>query len=139
MFDVGPPGANPPPASAEAGEDVGSPRYSYLVSRLRNRQITMEEATELFTLQRQQARTLRVRAAIATAPPPPPREVPGAPSSVSVPAGEATLPGDPLFEGLLLLGIGAGLLAALLRRAQGGPEATRAESQAPSGASAQRR
>ncbi len=139
MFDAGPPAGIPPPGSAETGEDVGSARYTYLVSRLRNRQITMEEATELFTLQRQQTRALRVRAPIAAAPPPPPREAPPSASAVAVPGGAGTLSGDPLFEGLLLLGVGAGLLAALLRRAQGGPEPAGAEGKAPSGSSAQRR
>ncbi|MGC2359611.1 MAG: hypothetical protein WA691_04825, partial [Thermoplasmata archaeon] len=47
----------PPPNAASPSGYPGSTdpgarnqRYNYLVGRLRNRQLTMEEATELFTL-----------------------------------------------------------------------------------------
>jgi hypothetical protein len=121
----GTPYAPPSPPPEEAGTDSSaSPRYSYLVGRLRNRQITMEEATELFALQRQQVRALqnRVNAIVSqAAPPPPPPGVPPAPGAAS--AAAPSLSGDYLAEGLLFLGIGAGLLAALLKRMQTGPAA----------------
>ncbi|MGA7846682.1 MAG: hypothetical protein WCB18_06315, partial [Thermoplasmata archaeon] len=55
------PSPPPPPPVEEAEEPVGAPRYPYLVSRLRNRQITMEEATELFAIQRRQVQVLMAR------------------------------------------------------------------------------
>jgi hypothetical protein len=112
----------PPPPTEEAPEPASAPRYPYLVSRLRNRQITMEEATELFDIQRQQVRVLMARTNALTAasvrapmpPPPPPVARSGAPVADSV----AGL--DPWGEGLLFLALGAGLLAALAKRAQSG-------------------
>jgi hypothetical protein len=110
------------PPSNTAPAQVGTPdagtrnqRYNYLVGRLRNRQLTMEEATELFTLMQamlaranELARVAAYRASPASAgastPPPPPS--PAAPSSSD----------DLLLVGILAMGAGAGLLAALARR-----------------------
>jgi hypothetical protein len=129
--DAGNPPPAPVPATAppppEAGEIPAAPRYQYLVSRLRNRQITMEEATELFAIQRQQVAVLLARtnalAAAAAVPAPSPRMLqpvarpapPGAPP----PPGLFPIEGLDLWgEGLLFLAVGAGLLAALAKRAQ---------------------
>lgn len=120
------PAPSPPPPPEESEGVPAAPRYAYLVSRLRNRQITMEEATELFAIQREQVRTLltRTNALVAAAaapalarparpaPPPPP---PGVPAVL----GEL----DPWAEGLLFLTVGAGVLAALIKRSQGNPPA----------------
>jgi len=81
----------------------------------------MEEATELFELQQS-----TIAAALAQVPPPPadvdasgtPAEPPptAPPSSTGVLASD-----DALWLGLLAGGVGAGLLAAVLRRASEGP------------------
>jgi hypothetical protein len=89
-----------------------SPRYAYLVGRLRSRQITMEEATELFEAQQ------RAVAAMSIPPPPPPPSAMSAPPRAA-PAGTiSVLTDDALIFGLVGLGAAAGLLAALLRRSQ---------------------
>jgi hypothetical protein len=119
------PSPPPPPSPEEAAEPAAAPRYEYLVNRLRNRQITMEEATELFAIQRRQvqvllARTNALAAAAATPaaavrmPAPPPRPAAATPAAIA-----AIENLDPWAEGLLFLGIGAGVLAALMKRAQG--------------------
>lgn len=113
----------PPPPTEEAEETPGAPRYPYLVSRLRNRQITMEEATELFAIQRQQVRVLMTRTnalvAAAATPSPMPRRLPK-PTTPAIPAGPMAIENlDPWGEGLLFLALGAGLLAALMKRSQG--------------------
>ncbi|HZY69978.1 MAG TPA: hypothetical protein VFF67_03245 [Thermoplasmata archaeon] len=94
-----------------------TPRYVFLIGRLRRREITMEEATELFALQQ-----AMLRAAQSALPPPPP------PPGGSSPALGATYPPTPsgvggvsitedsLWTGLLFFGAGAGVLAAVLRR-----------------------
>lgn len=117
------PSPPPPPPPEEAESPPGAPRYPYLVSRLRNRQITMEEATELFAIQRQQVRVLMTRtnalAAAAAAPSAMPRRVPK-PTATPTPTMPSTMENlDPWGEGLLFLALGAGLLAALMKRAQG--------------------
>jgi hypothetical protein len=106
------------PPSPSPGANAGTQRYNYLVGRLRNRQITMEEATELFTLM--QAMIARAndlaRAASFRAPtiaPPPPSGA--APPPIRA-AGPATSADDLLLVGILAMGAGAGLLAALSRR-----------------------
>jgi hypothetical protein len=116
---VGPPAGGPdsPPPG------VGNPRYVYLLSRLRNRQITMEEATELFSLQQQMiagalaaARSASASAAAAGA-------APGSPPSTA-PAGTpapVAFNDEGLALSLLAMGAGAGVLAAVLKRAQEGP------------------
>jgi hypothetical protein len=97
-------------------QSAANQRYNYLIGRLRSRQITMEEATELFTLMQgmiaranELARAAAYRAPSAPGPtaglaPPPPRGA--APSSAD----------DLLLVGILAMGAGAGLLAALSRR-----------------------
>ena len=104
--------------SGTAASGSGNPRYDHLTSRLRNRQITMEEATELFSLMQAmiaranevaRAAALRPASVIAAAggpPPPPPARAPAAPGSSD----------DFLLVGLLAMGAGAGLLAALAKR-----------------------
>ncbi|MGP8071713.1 MAG: hypothetical protein ACLPZM_01090 [Thermoplasmata archaeon] len=112
----------PSPASTSGGDvNTRNARYAYLVGRLRSRQITMEEATELFNLmQATLARTDAARlAALAQAsasraattpslrmPPPPPAPTVGGGSD------------DFLLLGLLAMGAGVGLLAAMTKRMQ---------------------
>jgi hypothetical protein len=105
-----------------------SSRYAYLVSRLRNRQITMEEATELFALQQTMiARAATINAAMASPPPPPPT----ADSTVAAPpprtvtsSGSLPINDETVTLALLGMGVGAGLLAAVLKRARDGPKPT---------------
>jgi len=102
-----------PPGSSETQRQV---RYNHLVGRLRSRQITMEEATELFALMQAMLRAAELaarRAAIGPAgqvtpmtPAAPRRGAPAAPSA----------PDDMFLVGLLAMGAGAGLLAAMARR-----------------------
>lgn len=106
------PPAAPSPATAPSPPVAvrSNPRYLYLSRRLRERQITMEEATELFAILEA---AMAMPAAVAPVPPPPPARragVPGLAVSVS---------DDQLALGLLALGVGAGLLAALGARARG--------------------
>jgi hypothetical protein len=109
-----------PPASQSPG------RYAYLVGRLRNRQITMEEATELFSLQQ----TMIARAAVMNvAPPPTPTDaedstVPEPPARTVRDAGTPAVSDETLTLTLLAMGAGAGLLAAVLKRARDGPKPT---------------
>jgi len=98
-------------------------RYTYLVGRLRTRQITMEEATELFSIQQAaltraeaarlaalaQASAASASSSSAPLPPPPPRVGPSAGGS-----------DDFLILGLLTMGAGAGLLAAMTQKIQQG-------------------
>lgn len=109
-----PPSPPPPPAS----------RYAYLVARLRHRQITMEEATELFGIMDETIHRLRTEV-IRTPPPPPPQPAMG-------PAMPPPTPGEPkggppaistddlLTAGVLMIGAGAGIAAALKRKAEMG-------------------
>jgi hypothetical protein len=96
-------------------------RYAYLVGRLRNRQITMEEATELFglmqgMLQRSEAGRLAAAAAAGTAPPPsPPGPSPAVPSA-GLTGAPAMMSDDTILLGLLALGVGAGLVTAVTKR-----------------------
>jgi hypothetical protein len=118
---------SPNPAAPPATGAGGAPnaRYAYLVGRLRNRQITMEEATELFGIMQamlrsaETARQLAIRA-IQVAPPPPPVGGPTAPPPTPVRA-LANTSDDFLLMGILAMGAGAGLLAALTKRIQEGP------------------
>jgi hypothetical protein len=109
----------PPPARSSNP----NARYAYLVGRLRSRQITMEEATELFSLQQAAlsrseagrmaaiAQSGSARASSMAPPPPPPTPV------VSGAAGADDL----LILGLLTMGAGAGLMAAMARKMQEPP------------------
>jgi len=97
----------------------------------------MEEATELFTLMQAMLQTSEAaRAALMRIPPPPPGPVT---PSRSAPAAGAPAPagGDELLlVGLLAMGAGAGLLAAMTKRIQ---EATPASPVNPSPASTSRK
>jgi len=109
----------PPPPPAPVESPSGSPRYVYLLGRLRNRQITMEEATELFAIQqvmiRSASRASTSRGS-ATAPP-------GAVAPTGVPgAGLAVMSDEGLALALLAFGTGAGVLAAILQRGRDGPK-----------------
>ena len=94
-----------------------SPRYVYLVTRLRSRQITMEEATELFSIQQSMIRQTP-RRSLGT-----PRATSAGTTAV---AASPTTPGvlpmneESLALSLIALGAGAGILAAILKRAQDG-------------------
>ena len=108
-------------STAMSGSAQQNARYAYLLGRLRNRQITMEEATELFGLMQgmlrtsEQARLAAQRAVMSTAALAPtdstvPIRLPAAPTSGA---------SDDLFlVGLLAMGAGAGLLAAMTKRIQ---------------------
>ncbi len=117
------------PLAMSAGPPVDSPsdaqrnaRYAHLVGRLRTREITMEEATELFGLMQAMLRSselARVAALRASAAPPEPSApaVPRPPPGVAVPAAS-----DDLFlVGLLAMGAGAGVLAAMAKRLSSPP------------------
>lgn len=105
-----------------AGADgTRNARYAYLVARLRNRQMTMEEATELFTIMQGMLQTSEAaRAAMVRSPPPPPAAASRAPPVPRPPSPAVPVPNsDDMFAiGLLAMGAGAGLLAALAKRNQ---------------------
>ena len=111
-------GSGPTNEKASGRDSSRNQRYSFLVGRLHNRQITMEEATELFTIMQSMIQTSEApRAAMMRVPPPP---MPVGPTAV-VPRASAPAPGggdDLLLVGLLAMGAGAGLLAAMARRIQ---------------------
>ncbi len=121
MWDPNNPGSSPPSAGGTANPNA---RYAYLVGRLRARQVTMEEATELFgimqgMLQRSEAGRQALMAASRS------RGLTGTTTPTAVPA-PRTPPGpgssdDMLLFGLLAMGAGAGLVAALAKRIQEGP------------------
>jgi len=108
---------SPPVAVSSSGA-----RYAYLVSRLRNRQITMEEATELFAIQQ----TLIARASVTTQPPPPPppdvTKSDDATPAATPPSSGTLFSDENLAMTLLAMGVGAGLLAAVVKRARDGPK-----------------
>jgi hypothetical protein len=114
------PAVAPEPGRAPSPAVAPSPaRYAYLVGRLRGRQLTMEEATELFELQQQML--FRLRAAAAMPPPPTPPGTRGpAPRAPSVEGARpsALANEDLLWEGLPVLAAAAGVLAAVLKRSQ---------------------
>ncbi len=140
-----PPSApSPPPAPppAEAGEPPAAPRYQYLVSRLRNRQITMEEATELFAIQRQQVATLIARTNALAAAAATPSLVPRVSRPVArpppPPPSAAAVEGlDFWGEGLIFLALGAGLFAAFMKRATGSAPTPRSRPSPPASGSRQ--
>ncbi len=98
------------------GASAQNQRYAYLVGRLRGRQITMEEATELFTMMQgmlaranELARVAAYRTSTPSTPVPPPPPGP----RLATATGSAD---DLLLVGILAMGAGAGLLAALSKR-----------------------
>lgn len=113
----------PGPTSPGAPEAQRQARYNYLVGRLRSRQITMEEATELFALMQAMLRASEAARRISAMPAA--SQVPGAPSRPPRLAAPATGADDMLLVGLLAMGAGAGLLAAMARRlAEAAPPAS---------------
>jgi hypothetical protein len=112
------------PSAAPTPPSVGSPgtRYAYLVARLRSRQITMEEATELFAIQ--QNMISRASVMNAPAPPPPPVDQTEPPPSPAPGPGTSPFSDENLAMTLLAMGVGAGLLAAVVKRARDGPKPT---------------
>jgi hypothetical protein len=105
------------PPSANAGDAQRNARYAFLVARLRNRQMTMEEATELFAIMQGMLRQSETaRAALMRLPPPPSAEpaVKARPAAAP-PSGSAD---DFLLLGVLAMGAGVGLLSALTKRMQ---------------------
>ncbi len=96
-------------------------RRVYLMQRLTRRQITMEEATELFSLMNQEVQQLRRRAAaLAAAPPPSPTPSAMGESKSAAPS-PSRVPGAPtitlgLEEFMLLSGPFLGMLAAILKK-----------------------
>lgn len=110
----GPPSAGGPPDAQR------NQRYVYLVARLHNRQMTMEEATELFGLmqvmlrQSEAARVALVRA--AAAPPPTTLRERAVVEVAARPAGPTAASDDFFLLGILAMGAGAGLLAAMTKR-----------------------
>ncbi len=102
-----------------------SPRYPYLVGRLRNRQITMEEATELFGLMQESLVMASQAIRQAAVPPPPPGSSgPASATTITRPGAGLQLRDEDVGLGLLALGAGAGLLAAILKRSGEGPRPT---------------
>jgi len=118
MAGMSPPGAGeaPPPAPPGAPEHARHARYNFLLGRLRSRQITMEEATELFALMEAMLRASEAARRVATVAPARPMGAPGPvrPSAPGVAVSSA--PDDMFLVGLLAMGAGAGLLAAMARR-----------------------
>jgi hypothetical protein len=104
---------SPPPA-----------RYGYLVGRLRSRQITMEEATELFALQQALIAQANSMASAPAPPPPDTLDTTPPPPPAGVPSGLPTslFSDENIALGLLAMGAGAGMLAAVMKRAQEGPK-----------------
>ncbi len=133
MYGNAPP---PPPAGSSGPPGAPGSRYNYLVNRLRNRQITMEEATELFTVMQSMITRANEAARAAAA------RIPSAPAVPTAPVPEAprlappsTSSDDLLLVGLLAMGAGAGLLAALSKRigeAPGAPASSAPESKGKS-------
>ena len=118
MYAPTPSGGAPPTPSASR-DAFRSGRYAYLVGRLRNRQITMEEATELFTIMQSMIQSSEAaRAAMLRIPPPPSAVAPPPPPAPPTPPGLPMSGDDMLLVGLIGMGAGAGLLAAMTKRFQ---------------------
>lgn len=99
-------------ASAAGGGGSTGSRYVYLLTRLRNRQITMEEATELFTIMQGIIRNIQ------SGPPPPAPGDSGTPPPPPPPPGGSRISLGEDADWLMVLGLGAGagLAAALAKR-----------------------
>ncbi len=108
------------PSTASMVDPAKSGRYAYLVGRLHNRQITMEEATELFgILQAMLKESLAVRARLERASLAPAKPA-AAPSAAPTGPVRVAMSDDLLLLGLLAVGAGAGLGAAIARKAGSG-------------------
>jgi hypothetical protein len=109
-------------AMESSSDSQRNARYAHLVGRLRSREITMEEATELFTLMQlmlrnsELARVAALRASAGTPGPPVPSAPRTAPAVAAAPASD-----DLFLVGLLAMGAGAGLMAAMAKRLTGPP------------------
>jgi hypothetical protein len=110
-----------PPAGGDAARNA---RYVYLVGRLRNRQMTMEEATELFGMMQAMLRASELgrQAALRAMATSPSTRAP-APSGSTTPTPAPAPGGIPSADDLLMLGMlgtgaAAGVLAALTKRIQ---------------------
>ncbi len=104
---------------ADAAPGSGNPRYVYLIQRLRGRQITMEEATELFALMDGMIRISESRLAMvisSTTSGPAPSRL-GRPRLGLPRLGGAGVPDDLLWLAILGAGAGAGVLAAIAKKA----------------------
>lgn len=110
----------PPGTGTPRPEAVAAGRYAYLVARLRNRQITMEEATELFGLMDETIRMLRT-ANLRMPPPAAPAAATPPPRQAAPTPGAGVGADDLLTAGVLMIGAGAGIAAALRRRSAEGP------------------
>jgi len=100
------------------GTASSSARYVFLVGRLRNRQITMEEATELFEIMDLTVRSLSAAAAAA----PPASKSSSPPKSTSPESPAPRFNSDDLLPfGILLVGAASGISAALRDRSRNGP------------------
>ena len=94
-------------------------RHAHLVGRLQSRQITMEEATELFTIMQGMLQTSEAaRLALMRAPRPAATTGHAPPTPHPPPAAGGSSTDDLLLVGLLAMGAGAGLLAAMTKRIQ---------------------
>lgn len=114
-----PPGDDDRSAAGASPPMFNNQRYAYLVARLRNRQITMEEATELFALQQAMIRAAYQPAPSSSRAPPPPPPPPSASSpTASVAPLRPMLSDDAFLLGLMAIGAGSGLIAALIKRSQ---------------------
>jgi hypothetical protein len=117
-----PPGEVPPPAPPGAPDAHRQVRYNYLVGRLRSRQITMEEATELFALMQALLRASEAARRVTGAALPRPGPIVVGPMGETPRVPAAPSASDDMFlVGLLAMGAGAGLLAAMARRLSEGP------------------
>ena len=131
------PTASPPPGASPAAQR--NSRYAYLVGRLRNRQMTMEEATELYGIMEGMLRTSEAaRAALMRSPMAlAPAEPPARPKAAPPPSGGGS---DEFFLlGILAMGAGAGLLAAMTKRLQELPSATSTDAAGSSNSQAKTR
>lgn len=98
-----------------ASRSAAQARRSYLTQRLVSQQITMEEATELFSLMTQEMERLRQQVMAASRGPVPP--TPGAPPPPPPPGWKGGMGSRDNFEELLLFGGPLlGILAAMLKK-----------------------
>ena len=120
--------------SPSSNESQRNARYVYLLGRLRTRQITMEEATELFGTMQGMLRTSESGRLAALAQATTPTAAPSAPRTAPVSRPAPSGSSDDMFlVGLLAMGAGAGLLAALSKRITEGPDSGTAPSRARTG------
>jgi hypothetical protein len=126
-------GSSEPAASASRREAEAQrhTRYNFLVGRLRSRQITIEEATELFDLMQAMLRASEAARRATVIPPPSPRATPGLSRPETAPPAPSAAPDDLFLVGLLAMGAGAGLLAAMSRRLAEGPLPTNGRGSGP--------